>query len=111
MTKAALGRGRNCHMSLISPGLAVLAFLVAHPCWAVGNSADDSTSSGATKVAAQAGTLRFVNYRSPAGVSARILDGDQPVFEGIGEKKALLLIQPTGRSAVCSRCSAQHPIQ
>src|SRR6478609_357867 len=29
--------------------IAVLAVLVAHPCWALGNSADESTSSGATK--------------------------------------------------------------
>ena len=80
--------------------IAVLAVLVARPCRAVGNNADDSTFWGATKVAAQAGTLRIVSYRSPAGVSARIMDRDQPVFESIGQDTALLLIQPTGRSAV-----------
>ncbi|MFO1500422.1 MAG: hypothetical protein U1G07_18915 [Verrucomicrobiota bacterium] len=80
--------------------IAVLADMVGHPCWAVGNNADDSTSSGGAKVAAQAGTLRVASYRAPAGVSARIFDRDQPVFEGIGQQTALLLIQPTGRSAV-----------
>ena len=86
--------------------MAVLAVLAAHPCWAAGNRTDDSTSSGTTKVAAQAGTLRFVDYRSPAGVSARILDGDQPVFQGIGKDTALLFIQPTGRAAVAPGSSS-----
>jgi hypothetical protein len=83
--------------------MAVLAVLVTCPCWGAGNSADGSASSGSAKAAARAGTLRFVEYRSPAGVSARILDREQPIFEGICKGTALLLIQPTGRAAVSYR--------
>ena len=49
---------------------------------------------------ARTGTLRFVEHRSPAGLSARILDRELPVFEGVAKDSALLLVQPTGRSTI-----------
>ena len=76
------------------------AVLVTHPGWGAGDNADISASSGSMKVAARAGTLRFIEKRSADGVSVRILDGAHPVFEGIGDGNALILIQPTGRAAV-----------
>ena len=82
------------------PLLAALALLVIHPC----GGADPKTGGGqvseTAKVAAQVGTLRFVEHRSPAGVSARILDGERPIFEGITRDTSLLLVQPTGRCAI-----------
>ena len=82
------------------PLMVVLAILAAHRCCGADTNADGRAASEAAKAAARAGTLRFVEHRSPAGVSARILDGERPVFEGITGNAGLLLIQPAGRSVV-----------
>ena len=79
------------------------AVLAAYPRSGAGANAGEAKSSGPTKVAAPAGNLRVVEHRSPAGVSARILAGERPVFESIAKDGGLLLFQPSGRSTVSFR--------
>ena len=87
---------RSAHFPL----MAVLTVLATHRCYGAVTNAAGSEVSGTAKMAARVGTLRFVEHRSPAAVSARILDGERPVFEGITRGTGLLLVQPTGRAAV-----------
>ena len=99
-TKDSLNaRAKLTRMSYL-PLMVVLATLVAHPCCGATTNAVSSATTGAAERAVRVGTLRFVEHRSPAGVSARILDGERPVFEGISRESSLLLIQPGGRAAI-----------
>ena len=90
---------QSSHVSPV-PLMVVLAVLVTHPCCGAGTNVGGSEASGIAKVVTRPGTLRFVEHRSPAGVSARILDGERPVFKGIAKDSGLLVVQPTGRAAV-----------
>ncbi len=87
-------------LTWLFPLLAVLVVLVSHPCCSADTKAGGDPALGAAKPAARTGTLRFVEHRSSAGVSARILDGERPIFEGITRDASLLLVQPTGRFAI-----------
>lgn len=96
----------NTQSRLKLPGIAhflltvVLGLLAPPPsCGAVTN-ADGSASLGTAPMTPRAGTLRFVEHRSPVGVSARILDGERPVFEGINRDTSLRLVQPTGPATI-----------
>ena len=82
------------------PLMAFLAVLAIYPCCGAGTNDGGSGVSGPVKMAARAGTLRFVEVRSSAGVSARILDRERPVFQGVTRTAGLLLVQPAGRVAV-----------
>jgi len=77
-----------------------VAAQVLHPCFGANTNAGGNAASGIAKPTPRVGTLRFVERRLPSGVSARILDGDQPVFEGITKDSSLLLVQPAGRSMI-----------
>lgn len=102
-TKGSLRAGAPLPRISPLPLMAVLATLAAHPCCGDDTKGGGSEASGTVKVAARAGTLRFVEHRSPAGLSARILDAERPVFEGITQGASLLLVQPAGRTAVSYR--------
>lgn len=80
-------------------GLAVLVLLTIHLCCRA-VAADGGEAPGTVNGASQPAGLRVVERRSPAGVSARILDGDRAVFEGVTKDASLLLYQPTGSLAV-----------
>ncbi len=82
------------------PLLAVLVVMATHRCGGAETNASGGQASGTVKVPARAGTLRFVEHCSPAGVAARILDGERTVFSGITNDAGLLLVQPTGRAAI-----------
>ncbi len=82
------------------PLLTVLVALAIQPCRGAEATANRSQADDAVKATTRAGTLRFVEHHSPAGVSARILDGDRPVFTGIASDASLVLVQPSGRTAI-----------
>ena len=90
------------------PITIVLAALAIHSCCGAGTNAGGSEISPTAKVAARAGTLRVVEHRSPTGVSARILDGERLVFDGLVAGGGLLLVQPAGRSVVSYRESKRE---
>ena len=89
-------------MSLNSslPLLAVLAILVNQSGVGADAQAGGGVAPGITNLSPQTGTLRFVEHRAPTGLSVRILDGEQLIFENITHDASLLLIQPAGRTAV-----------
>ena len=59
-----------------------------------------STGSAASSSLTRSTTLRFVEQRTPAGVSVRILDGERPVFNVLAGDSDLLVVQPSGRAVV-----------
>jgi hypothetical protein len=77
-----------------------LSVVVTHRCSGAGTDVGVREAVGTATVTARADALRFVEHRSPAGLSVRILAGDRPVFEGITRAGSLLLVQPAGRTAV-----------
>ncbi len=87
---------RGLHFPLI----ALLVTLLIHPCCGADAKAVGGQTAAFEKLTAQTGILRFVEHRSPAGVSVRIRDGKQLIFTGIANDSSLLLVQPTGRTAV-----------
>lgn len=90
------------------PITIVFAALAIHSCCGAGTNVGGSEISPTAKVAARAGTLRVVEHRSPTGVSARILDGERLVFDGLVGGGGLLLVQPAGRSVVSYRESKRE---
>lgn len=82
------------------PLTVVVVLLMTRSCGGADTKTGGDPASEAAKAAARIGTLRFVEHRSPAGVSARILDAERPVFEGVTRDASLLLVQPAGRSAI-----------
>ncbi len=86
--------------------MAVLALLAAQLCCCAATAAEDGEAPGTANAASQPAGLHVVEHRSPAGVSARILDGDRAVFGGISKDASLLLFQPTGSMAIRHKESA-----
>ncbi len=80
--------------------VAAIAALAASFCRGADGDAAVNDAPGAGSMQTPAGTLRFVEYRSTSDWSARILDGDRAVFEGLSPDADLLLVQPAGRVAV-----------
>jgi len=90
------------------PLVVVLTLLFTHRYFAADTKAGGASAPGGAKAAIHSGTLRFVEHRSSAGVSARILDSERLVFEGIDRETGLFLVQPSAHSVVSYRNSNQQ---
>lgn len=99
-TKGSLQAGALQPHLLHFPLAIVLVMLAIHSCCSADANAEAGRVVGTAKKTAQAGTLRFAEHQTPAGVFARILDGERPVFESIPREVGLLLVQPAGRATV-----------